>query len=156
MLRLTNAQKRACRSQSLMALAVIDLDGFKSINDELGHVAGDQCLLMAAQAIQNIVRDIDMVARFGGDEFVVVLEDLQSVQEILSILNRIVEAVVHGCSISGERYKITASLGATIYPLDFSEPEILLKHADEAMYLSKRNGGNQVTLLPRDLVYPQP
>lgn len=154
MLRLINAQKRACRNQSLMALAVIDLDGFKTINDRLGHTAGDQRLLMAAHAIQNIVRDVDMVARFGGDEFVVTLEDLRSTQEILSTLNRIVGAVVDGCNNSDERYKITASLGATIYPLDFSEPEILLKHADEAMYLSKRNGGNQVTLLPRDLVCP--
>ena len=93
-----------------------------------------------------------MVARFGGDEFVVILEDLRSSQEILSILNRIVGAVLEGCNSSDDRYRITASLGATIYPLDFSEPEILLKHADEAMYLSKRNGGNQVTLLPRDLV----
>ena len=93
-----------------------------------------------------------MVARFGGDEFVVILEDLRSSQEILSILNRIVGAVLEGCNSSNDRYRITASLGATIYPLDFSEPEILLKHADEAMYLSKRNGGNQVTLLPGDLV----
>ena len=151
MLRLTNAQKRACRNQSLMALAVIDLDGFKTINDELGHAAGDQCLLMVAQSIQNLIRDIDMVARFGGDEFVVILEDLRSAQEALSILNRVVSAVVEGYNSGDKRYKITASLGATIYPLDFSEPEILLKHADEAMYLSKRNGGNQVTLLPRDL-----
>ncbi|MDE2239205.1 MAG: sensor domain-containing diguanylate cyclase [Rhodospirillales bacterium] len=154
MLRLINAQKRACRSQSLMTLAVIDLDGFKTINDELGHAAGDQRLLLAANALQNIVGDSDMVARFGGDEFVVILEDLRSIQAILSILNRIVEAIVDGCNSSSERYKITASLGATMYPLDFSEPEILLKHADEAMYLSKRNGGNRVTLLPRDLVYP--
>jgi diguanylate cyclase (GGDEF)-like protein len=154
MLRLTNAQKRACRNQSLMALAVVDLDGFKTINDELGHAAGDQRLLLAANAIQNIVRDTDMVARFGGDEFVVILEDLRSSQQILSILNRIVRAVVEGCNSSNERYKITASLGATVYPLDFSEPEVLLKHADEAMYLSKRNGGNRVTLVPRDLVSP--
>ncbi|MBU6419836.1 MAG: sensor domain-containing diguanylate cyclase [Proteobacteria bacterium] len=154
MLRLVNAQKRACRNQSLMALAVIDLDGFKTINDELGHAAGDQRLLLAASAIQSIVRDIDMVARFGGDEFVVILEDLRSSQEILSILNRIVGAVLEGCNSSNERHKITASLGATIYPLDFSEPEILLRHADEAMYFSKRNGGNQVTLLPRDLASP--
>jgi diguanylate cyclase (GGDEF)-like protein len=153
MLRLINAQKRACRNQSLMALAVIDLDGFKTINDELGHTAGDQCLLLAAKAIQNVVRDIDMVARFGGDEFVVILEDLRSSEEILSIFNRIVGAVVEGCNSGNEQHRITASLGATIYPLDFSEPEILLKHADEAMYLSKRNGGNQVTLLPGDLVF---
>ena len=125
---------------------LIDLDGFKTINDELGHAVGDQRLLLAANSIQNILREIDIVTRFGGDEFVVILEDLHSSQEILSILNRIVGAVLEGCNSSNDRYRITASLGATIYPLDFSEPEILLKHADEAVYLSKRNGGNQVTL----------
>ena len=155
MLRLANAQKRACRDQSLMALAVIDLDGFKQINDVLGHAAGDQRLLLVAHAIQGAIRDIDMVARFGGDEFVVILEELRSAQEALSILNRIVAAIGNNGNGGDELHKITASLGATLYPLDFSEPEILLKHADEAMYLSKHKGGNQVTLLPRHLI-PQP
>ncbi|WBO61058.1 GGDEF domain-containing protein [Acidocella sp. MX-AZ03] len=148
MLRLVDAQKRACRTQSLMALAVIDLDGFKQINDELGHAAGDQRLLLVAHAIQSAIRDIDMVARFGGDEFVVILEALRSTQEALSILNRIVIAISINCNRWDDQHKITASLGATLYPLDFSEPEILLRHADEAMYLSKRQGGNQVTLFP--------
>ncbi|GAN81979.1 MAG: GGDEF domain-containing protein [Proteobacteria bacterium] len=155
MLRLTNAQKRACRNQSLMALAVIDLDGFKQINDELGHAAGDQRLLLAAHAIEGTIRDIDMVARFGGDEFVVILEDLRSTQEVLSILNRIVAAIGNNGNGGDEQHKITASLGAALYPLDFSEPETLLRHADEAMYQAKRQGGNQVTLLPQHLI-PQP
>lgn len=152
MFRLADAQKRACRSQCLMTLAVIDLDGFKTINDELGHAAGDQRLLLVANAIQGAIRDIDMVARLGGDEFVVILEELHSVQEVLSILNRIIAAIADGCNSDDEQYIITASLGATVYPFDFSEPEILLRHADEAMYRSKRRGGNQITLLPRDSV----
>ena len=153
MFRLANAQKRACRNQSLMILAVIDLDGFKTINDKLGHAAGDQRLLLVANAVQNTIRDIDTVARFGGDEFVVILEDLRSTQEALSLLGRIVSAIADSGNGGDDHYRITASLGATLYPLDLSEPEILLKHADEAMYLSKRQGGNQVTLLPRHLIH---
>lgn len=143
MLRLAEAQKRACRNQTLMALAVVDLDGFKTVNDQLGHAGGDQKLLLAASAIQNALRDIDTIARLGGDEFVVILEDLRSLQEVKAILDCIVQAVDHHVNQSRDGYKVTASLGAIVYPLDFAEPEVLLCHADAAMYVSKRNGGNQ-------------
>lgn len=146
MLRLGEAQKRACRNQTLMVLAVLDLDGFKTINDQLGHAVGDQKLLSAAAAVRTTIRDIDMIARVGGDEFVLILEDLKSLREVKTILQRIVRAVDH-TNEDGARHKVTASLGATIYPIDFSEPETLLKHADVAMYQSKRNGGNQFYIL---------
>ena len=143
MLRLAEAQTRACRNQSLMAIAVLDLDGFKTVNDQLGHAAGDQKLLSAATAIQNAIRNVDTVARLGGDEFVIILEDLRSLREVNAILDRIVRAVDRHVNQNQDCYKITASLGATVYPIDFVEPEALLRHADQAMYLSKRNGGNQ-------------
>jgi len=147
MRRLAAAQKRACRNQSLMVLAVLDLDGFKAVNDALGHACGDQRLRLAAGAIQGAIRDIDMAARLGGDEFVVVLEALRSVREARVILDRIVNAIAEGCGNDATGHKITASLGATMYPLDFAEPEILLKHADQAMYLAKRGGGDQCRIL---------
>lgn len=147
MRRLASAQKRACRNQSLMVLAVLDLDGFKAVNDELGHASGDQRLRLAAGAIQSAIRDTDMAARLGGDEFVVVLEALRSPREARVILDRIVSAIAESCGNEATGYKITASLGATMYPLDFSEPEILLKHADQAMYLAKRGGGDQCRIL---------
>jgi diguanylate cyclase (GGDEF)-like protein len=143
MLRLTEAQKRACRNQTLMALAVLDLDGFKTINDQLGHAAGDRALLSASTAIRTTIRDIDMLARFGGDEFVIILEDIKSIQEIRTILDRIVHAAKQVVIDGQDQYMITASLGAAVYPLDFTEPETLLRHADDAMYVSKRNGGNR-------------
>ncbi|HTQ71245.1 MAG TPA: sensor domain-containing diguanylate cyclase [Acidocella sp.] len=146
--RLVSAQKRACRHQSLMALAMLDLDGFKSVNDELGHACGDQRLVLAANAIRTAIRDVDTVARLGGDEFVIILEELRSSEEALAILERIVRVVEASNKTDSGKHKITASLGATIYPLDFSEPETLLQHADKAMYLSKRNGGNQFKILP--------
>ncbi len=144
MIRLTEAQKRACRNQTLMVLAVADLDGFKAINDQLGHATGDQKLVAAAAAIRTAIRDIDMLARFGGDEFVVVLEDLKSPNEIGAILDRIVKAVEDQVNDDPGHQRVTVSLGATIYPIDFTEPEVLLKHADEAMYIAKRSGGNRV------------
>ena len=146
MVRLAEAQKRACRNQTLMALAVLDLDGFKAINDQLGHAVGDQKLLASSVAIRTAIRDIDLLARFGGDEFVVIVEDLKSPQEIKAILDRIVRAVDGHVNVSHDLYKVTASLGATVYPIDFEEPMVLLKHADEAMYLAKRNGGNRIEL----------
>lgn len=143
MMRLTEAQKRSCRNQTMMVIIVLDLDGFKIINDQLGHAVGDQKLISAAIAIRNAVRDIDMIARFGGDEFVIILEDMKSVREVKAILERIVEAVNYQVNPNQDSYKVTASVGAAIYPINFVEPEILLRLADEAMYRSKRNGGNQ-------------
>lgn len=151
MMHLAEAQKRACRNQSLMVLAVIDLDGFKIVNDRLGHAAGDQKLLSAATSIRNAIRDVDMIARFGGDEFVVIFEDLKSLPEVKALLNCIVQAVDREVNQSHDRYKVTVSLGATVYPIDFVEPEILLQHADEAMYLSKRNGGNQFCIAANEI-----
>jgi diguanylate cyclase (GGDEF)-like protein len=143
MMHLIEAQKRACRSQNFMVLAVLELDGFKTINDRLGHAVGDQKLLSATAAVRTAIRDIDMIARVGGDEFVLILKDLKSLREVKTILYRIVRAVDLDANEGDACYKVTASLGATIYPIDFAEPEILLKHADEAMYQAKRNGGNQ-------------
>lgn len=145
--RLSSAQRRACRSQSLMVVAVIDLDGFKEINDELGHASGDQALLQVAEALKSAIRDVDLVARLGGDEFVLVLEDMSTIEEVNTILNRIISAISVIRVAGGTAYKMTASLGATIYPLDFNDPETLLQNADKAMYMSKRNGGNSAIIL---------
>ncbi len=146
LLRVAEAQKRACRNQTLMVLALLDLDGFKEINDRFGHAAGDRMLITAAAAIQHATRGIDMVGRLGGDEFVVILEDLRSLPEVKGILSRIVHAMhtEHAGDPAGLR--LSASIGATVYPADFTEPEQLLLHADQAMYQSKRNGGNQFSI----------
>jgi diguanylate cyclase len=144
MLRLEEAQRRACRNKTLMALAVLDLDGFKKVNDRLGHHAGDQCLLLTANVIRGAIREIDLAARLGGDEFVIIFEDLRSVAQVAAILQRVVDAVAEQGRNSPHGGAVTASLGVTIYPMDFAEPEILLRNADQAMYTAKRAGGNQV------------
>ncbi len=146
LLRVAAAQKRACRNQTLMVLALLDLDGFKEINDRFGHAAGDRMLITAAAAIQHATRGIDMVGRLGGDEFVVILEDLRSLPEVKNILRRIVHAVGAENAADLAEPRLSASIGATVYPTDFTEPEQLLLHADQAMYQSKRNGGNQFSI----------
>jgi len=120
-LRLAEAQEQACRNQTLMALAVLDLDGFKTINDRFGHSAGDQFLRLTADAIRGVIRENDAA----------------------SVLGLIVEAVAKHGRNGPHGQTVTASLGATIYPLDLAGPEALLKNADQAMYIAKRAGGNQ-------------
>ena len=156
MVRLAEAQKRACRNQTLMALAVLDLDGFKAANDLFGHSVGDQGLLLTANALRGVIRGNDLAARLGGDEFVIILEDLRSVSEVANMLRLIVDAVAEHGRNGPHGLTVTASLGATIYPLDFSEPEILLKNADQAMYIAKRAGGNQFYLRTSEPAAPPP
>jgi len=142
MVRLTEAQKRAYRHQSLLVVAVLDLDGFKQLNDMFGHAEGDKTLVWAAGRIQEVIREIDMVVRLGGDEFVVILEGIKSRREANLILERLVGTLHLRVEKAGRSVEIRASVGATIYPLDFNDTETLLRHADDMMYMAKRSGGN--------------
>ena len=143
MVRLTEAQKRASRHQSLLVVAVLDLDGFKQLNDMFGHAEGDKTLVWAAGRIQQAIREIDMAVRLGGDEFVVILEGIKSVRETKMILQRLVTTLNLHVEKAGLSADIRTSIGVTIYPLDFNDPETLLHHADEMMYMAKRSGGNK-------------
>jgi diguanylate cyclase (GGDEF)-like protein len=143
MARLTEAQKRACRDQTLMVVGVLDLDGFKQLNDVLGHAEGDTTLVSAAARIKEAIREIDMVVRLGGDEFVVILQGIKSKDEAKQILHRLVIAMNIHVEKAGVSVDVRASIGVTIYPLDFTDPETLLRNADEMMYLAKRSGGNK-------------
>ncbi len=144
MMRLLEARERANRTDTQVAVAVIDLDGFKGVNDKLGHRAGDEVLVAAAQRIRGVVRAIDMVGRLGGDEFVVILQDLRSKEDADVILKRVVEAAYMEVCIGGKTCLLHASVGATMYPMDGGDPVTLLQRADAAMYLSKQQGGNRI------------
>jgi diguanylate cyclase (GGDEF)-like protein len=146
MLRLDAAQRRATRQQRLLVLAMVDLDGFKQLNDGFGHAQGDEVLITAATRVQGLIRTTDMVARLGGDEFVILLEDIGSVREAKCVLRRIVDALRLQVRTSARELHVTASIGATIYPLDLSDPQQLLGNADAAMYVAKRQGGNRLVL----------
>jgi len=151
--RLSQHLARARRAKARLALLFIDLDKFKPINDELGHAVGDWLLKAVAGRILACVRASDTAARMGGDEFVVVLPDLQSVDAALSVAEKIRCALAHEfVTEQGMVLSISASIGVALYPDHGASEQDLLRLGDEAMYITKKQGRNAVHLcLPRQL-----
>jgi diguanylate cyclase (GGDEF)-like protein len=119
---------------------VVDIDDFKGINDSLGHHAGDVVLQNVAARMISVVRSGDSVGRLGGDEFVIVLEGLQEANQAKQIGNKVLRACCCHLPIGDDHVDITASIGISVFPLEGTSPEELLRLADAAMYASKRNG----------------
>lgn len=142
--RLKTALARARRDQSLLSLMFIDLDRFKEVNDTLGHAMGDLLLQRVAQRLLECVRGSDTVARIGGDEFVVLLEGGHAREHAHAAAEKILAAFAPPFDLEGRPVPIQPSIGVAIYPDHGREEHHLLGHADEAMYVSKKNGGNQV------------
>ncbi|MGZ8217439.1 EAL domain-containing protein [Methylomagnum sp.] len=140
--RMHQAIAHARREQKLMAVCYLDLDGFKTINDTVGHDAGDQVLIETARRFAGTIREDDTVARLGGDEFVLLLQGLVKPEDCAITLQRLLEAVAEPILLQGRSHVVTASIGATIYPLDDENSDTLLRHADQAMYLAKQSGKN--------------
>lgn len=133
----------AKRHQKLLAVLFIDLDDFKLINDSLGHQAGDVFLQEVAKRLQSCCREEDYIGRFGGDEFVMVLSDLNSADEIDLIAERIFAIFNAPVSYKKDAMEIKASIGAALYPQDAENHEDLIKKADMAMYRAKQSGKNK-------------
>lgn len=145
--RLTQQLMRAQRAQSILALLFIDLDRFKPINDELGHDVGDWLLQAAAQRIQACLRKSDTAARMGGDEFIVLLPDLQTVEAATAVGEKIRSELGRDfVTPKGLILQISSSIGVAIYPDHGDAEETLLRLGDEAMYKAKRSGRNAVQL----------
>jgi two-component system, sensor histidine kinase LadS len=144
--RLRQAIMRAKRDLSKVAVMMIDLDNFKQINDTLGHSAGDLLLTSVAERLQAGIREQDTVARFGGDEFVVVLSDLKSPEDALPIAEKLLTSLCPPIEIGTQQMSTSGSIGIAIYPDHAQDGEFLLRAADKAMYLSKNAGRNQATL----------
>jgi diguanylate cyclase (GGDEF)-like protein/PAS domain S-box-containing protein len=142
--RLRQALLQARRNRECFAVAMVDLDGFKSINDLLGHSVGDTVLNSAALRLRSCVREVDTVARLGGDEFGVLLPGVADAAAAAQVLNKIVEtfAAAPFCLADGSAIAITASVGAGVYPADGQDNAALLVAADAAMYAAKREGGS--------------
>jgi diguanylate cyclase (GGDEF)-like protein len=138
--RLEHALIQARRPHCRVALLFVDLDRFKEVNDTLGHAAGDALLKAVAGRLRDQVRQQDTVARFGGDEFVVVLEDIADEAGINHVQEKIVRALARPLLIDGHELTMTASIGACVYPRDGRTAEALLKSADAAMYRAKHGG----------------
>ena len=157
--RLLQAMARARRRKSSLALIFLDLDGFKEINDTLGHKAGDRLLRAVGARLKHSLREGDTVARLGGDEFTVILEDLHDRDEAASVAQKVLGALAKPLTLEKQEFAVTASAGLTVYPEDSRNVETLLKNADTAMYYAKDKGKNnlqsympQMTTLQRERV----
>lgn len=140
--RMSVAVAQAHRSGGCMAVMYLDLDGFKEINDTLGHGAGDVLLKAVAVRLTGTVREEDTVARLGGDEFVMTLRHIHSGADAAAMAAKVIDAVSHPYDIDGHIVRMTTSAGIAIYPSDGKDAEALLKSADTALYEAKRAGRN--------------
>jgi diguanylate cyclase (GGDEF)-like protein len=140
--RLDQTLKQSERYKRKFALLFIDLDGFKSVNDTLGHDAGDAVLIQTAERLQKCVRDADTVARMGGDEFTIILSTIASVDAAEAVARKIIHALAAPFSIGSEEAQIGASIGISMFPENGTDADALLKRADDAMYVAKNEGKN--------------
>ncbi|MGZ5050089.1 MAG: PAS domain S-box protein [Methylobacter sp.] len=147
--RMKQALAHATREQSMVAVCYLDLDGFKAINDNMGHEAGDQVLIDVARRIENTIRGGDTVARLGGDEFVVLLS-LKPGEKCVSTLERLLAVIAQPIMIKGLSNTVGVSIGVSIYPMYGEDADTLLRHADQAMYTAKQSGKNRFCIYDAD------
>jgi diguanylate cyclase (GGDEF)-like protein/PAS domain S-box-containing protein len=139
--RLHQALAYAKRKERMIAIAFLDLDRFKTINDSLGHSAGDELLVSVAQRLRECVRPYDTISRQGGDEFVIVLDDLASPDDVSELATRLLGAFATPFTLAGGAHVMKPSIGIALFPADGEDAEELLRNADAAMYVAKRSGG---------------
>lgn len=142
---------RSRRTGLPLALLFIDLDGFKEINDRLGHEAGDLLLQQAAQRIRACVRGTDTVARLGGDEFTVILTEVRDIPHLEILAQEILDALSRAFPILQQEVRISGSIGITVFPQDADTPEGLIRNADQAMYRAKHSGRNRFNFYTAEL-----
>jgi diguanylate cyclase (GGDEF)-like protein/PAS domain S-box-containing protein len=141
--RLSQALLQSQRRHKNLAVAFLDLDGFKSVNDHHGHDVGDRLLITLAQRMKAALREGDTLARIGGDEFVAVLVDLEESSACEPILRRLLQAAAEPVEIDAAVLQVSASVGVTLHPQDGSDADLLMRHADQAMYQAKQAGKNR-------------
>lgn len=144
--RLGQATHRSTRNGTSLAVCYLDLDGFKAINDQYGHPAGDQLLVGITGNLKHVLRAEDTLARLGGDEFVLLLADIASPEECSQILDRVLHAVSSAILIEGRPVSTSASIGVSLFPEDNVDADTLLRHSDQAMYQAKEAGKNRYHL----------
>ena len=144
--RLSAALKRARRFNGSVGVLMTDLDGFKEINDLLGHGAGDEVLREVARRFSGAIRSTDTVARIGGDEFVILLPDIHHAREVEQVASKLLTALVEPHLIDRMPVQIAASIGVVAFPADCEDEENLIRLADEAMYRAKQQGRNRIVV----------
>jgi len=140
--RLNHLLARGRRSKILAAILFLDLDNFKNINDSLGHAEGDNLLKEVTERLIKHTRSSDTLARHGGDEFIILIEDLKRVENITKVVEPIFSEFKKPFVLNGQVRFVTTSIGISIYPDDGEDVNTLLKNADIAMYLAKKEGKN--------------
>jgi diguanylate cyclase (GGDEF)-like protein/PAS domain S-box-containing protein len=149
--RLEHGIERAKRQKSMLALLFVDLDHFKKINDSLGHHIGDKVLKVVAERLRMEVHQEDTLSRLGGDEFTIILEDIDKIQKVQKLAQKIEEVIAKPMRIEGHTLYISGSIGISIYPQDDIKPQNLLKYADAAMYRAKDEGRNNYQFYSKEM-----
>ena len=149
--RLRQAIEVAKRNEKFVAVIFMDLDSFKMINDTMGHSRGDEILKRVAQNLTNILRKTDTAARFGGDEFLIMLDNIENEKNISDIANKIMDTFKRPFIIDEHEFFITGSAGIAVYPRDGEDGETLVKNADIAMYRAKANGKNKYVMCTENM-----
>jgi len=142
---------RARRKKNTMAVLFIDIDRFKTVNDTLGHDAGDQLIVIIANRLQACLRDEDSIHRFGGDEFVAILQDITDLSDINHVTERMLNCLVKSIEINSTEIFSSVCIGVSLYPNDDENIDNLLKYADAAMYHAKEQGGNNYQFYNQEL-----
>jgi diguanylate cyclase (GGDEF)-like protein/PAS domain S-box-containing protein len=140
--RLSQAMLKCNRHKHSLAVVFLDLDGFKAVNDAYGHDVGDELLIVLSLRMAGALRECDTLARIGGDEFVAVLADLATVEDCKLVVERLLLAASESVTVCDVVLSISASIGVTLYPQDNSDTDLLMRHADQAMYRAKELGKN--------------
>ncbi|MBI3562975.1 MAG: GGDEF domain-containing response regulator [Gammaproteobacteria bacterium] len=136
----------AKRYNNHIAVAFFDLDNFKHINDKHGHPVGDKFLCTLADRMLNVVRESDIIARFGGDEFILLLNDVHGRKNVADKIESIISALNFPVTMIDHTFVVTTSVGVALFPDHGDSADLLIKHADIAMYHSKKNGKDQITI----------
>ena len=148
--RLDVAIRRTRRDGSVLAVCYLDLDGFKPINDRFGHEVGDQILISLTRRLKQAIRGEETLARIGGDEFVLLFNAVSNRPTLARLLNRILELIREPIEYDGALHRLTASIGVSLSPPDEADPEILIRHADQAMYCAKDAGRDCIAFYDQD------
>jgi diguanylate cyclase (GGDEF)-like protein/PAS domain S-box-containing protein len=138
----TKAISHARRTHHVLATLFLDLDGFKPVNDTYGHRMGDQLLIAVGERLRAAVRQEDTIARFGGDEFAILIPSLNEASVVAALAQKLIDAISRPFVLRAQKINVKASIGISLYPSDGDDAETLLVNADKAMYRAKFRGGN--------------
>jgi diguanylate cyclase (GGDEF)-like protein/PAS domain S-box-containing protein len=140
---LNQAMLQCKRRNRSLAVAFMDLDGFKAVNDLYGHNVGDELLIKLSQRMKEVLREGDTLARIGGDEFIALMVGLESIEDSKPVLKRLLKAAAEPVNLDDAVIQVSASIGVSLYPQDHVDADLLMRHADQAMYVAKQAGKNR-------------